>query len=163
MWNILHHVVAGWHLCVWMHAILIEYPTVTIWCSELSAEIVHTPILPLYTCVDIKSFQWTYRWFYIFVRHTETILSASQECALQRWAAQMVVLTAGEGTSNKAGWCQLGSRCLKHQFLTAGYKVTLEGFITDSLCQSFFRRTRSCLMLIFHSAFTRLSVRCLWI
>lgn len=72
----------------------------------------------------------------IFVCHTARILSASQECAQQRWAAQMVVLTAGERTSNKAGRCQLGSGCLKHQFLAAGYKVILDGFITDSLCQS---------------------------
>lgn len=76
---------------------------------------------------------------YICACHAETILSVSQECARQRCAAQMVVLTAGEGTSNKASWCQLGFGCLKHQFLAAGYKVILDGFIADSLCQSAFR------------------------
>ncbi len=42
--------------------------------------------------------------------------------------------------------CQLGSRCLKHQFLAAGYKVILDGFITDSLCQVVFRGMWSCLI-----------------
>lgn len=91
---------------------------------------------------------------YIFGCHTESILSASQECAQQRWAAQMVVLTAGERTSNKTGRCQLGSRCLKHQFLAAGYKVILDGFITDSLCQSVFRTRDHVWYIIFHSTFT---------
>lgn len=115
----------------------------------------HTLILPLYTCVDMKSIPVDVQvTLYIFGCHTESILSASQECAQQRWAAQMVVLTAGERTSNKAGRCQLGSRCLKHQFLAAGYKVILDGFITDSLCQSVFRTPDHVWYIIFHSTFT---------
>lgn len=88
---------------------------------------------------------------YICVCHTESILSASQECAQQRWAAQMVVLTAGERTSNKAGRCQLGFGCLKHQFLAADHKVILDGFIADSLCQSAFRTHNHVWYIIFQS------------
>lgn len=65
----------------------------------------------------------------------------------------MVVLTAGEGTSNRAGPCQFGSICLKHQFLAAGYKVIVDGFIPDSLCQPVLGRTRSCRVRIISQHF----------
>lgn len=136
---------------------------IIIWCSALflrnnwHMSHHHTP--------DMKSQRWAYRWYHILSPPLETILSGSQQCALQRWAAQMVVLTAGVRTSNKAGRGQRGCRCLKHQFLAAGYKVILDGLITNSLCQLVSRRTLSCLIHTspqkFHQTFHQNSDRTL--
>lgn len=102
--------------------------------------------LSLYSCVVVKTDTIQMTQQFSLTRWKAFCQPASQECVLQRCAAQMVVLAAGERTSNKAGQCQLGPRCLKHQFLEAGYKVISDGFITDSLCQSVFMRTWSRLM-----------------
>lgn len=89
---------------------------------------------PLYCCVDMNTSQWTYHSWTLhfcwsswkcFVRQVgmyPAAMSSTDGCFNSRWG-------------NKAGQCQLGSRCLKHQFLAADYKVVLDGFIMDSLCQ----------------------------
>lgn len=93
-----------------------------------------TLTFPLYCCVDMKcvpvnvsqlNLTFCLSSWKRFVRQPgvcPAAMSSTDGCFNSRWG-------------NKAGQCQLGSRCLKHQFLAADYKVILDGFIMDSLCQ----------------------------
>lgn len=107
--------------------------------------------MPSHTCVGMK---WVpvnmWEGLHVFSNILKTFLSALQP----------VCPTAVSGTDGgfkqqvrelqtKQGRCQLGSGCFKHQCLAVGYKVILNGFITDSLCHSAFSGTWSYLIHTF--------------
>lgn len=95
-----------------------------------------------------------------FFKHTKNLFvspaaSVPDSGERHRWWFQQQV----RELQTKQGRCQLGSGCFKHQCLAVGYKVILNGFITDSLCQSAFSGTWSYLI---HTFFAAHSLTHLW-